>query len=213
MWEEEGQRECESRQRGAPRAASRFVMGPRQGPTCPLVGVPTWPVCPSGQASRRKVLPTVPWQGEGDGLSAQLPIGQRSAPRALVPQQCTQNAKSHTLSPGLSSKARSGGRSQRSLAHVWSAWLVATAKGKGPTSPGARARARPILEDGPPSRAGDNHRGHPRLVFNPVNRSPREPSTALPATRFQTSPSSKGGHLLHEASLVGKSRLHVCKDN
>lgn len=166
MREEEGQGKCEARQRGTPTGR----LPRRDAPQTPRV---PWRVCQPGPCA-----PLARPPGErcsqlshgkgGKELPAHLPVGERSAPRALDPQQCTQNVKPRTLRPGLSSKARRGGRSQILFMSAQPGWWQQPKRR--PHTPQVRARA--VLEDGTPSRAGEYHRGHPRLVFNTVNRSP-----------------------------------------
>lgn len=172
-----GTRKCEARQRRT-RGAAALLCAPE--PHVSLGRCVNLSLVLLGQGLRENVLPLVPQQGGRGGTIRSASRWRKLSAQGSGPQQCSQNAKPHSLRPGLSSKARSGGRSQRCPAHVWSAWLVAAAKEKGLTPP--RARARLLLQDGTTSRAGGHHQGHPRLAFNTVNQSPEEPGIALPAT-------------------------------
>lgn len=135
MREEEGQGKCEARQRGTPTGC----LPRRDAPQTPRV---PWWVCQPGSCA-----PLARPPGErcsqlshgkerGEELPAHLPVGERSVPRALAPQQCTQNAKPRTLRPGLSSKARRGGRSQRSCSRLLSP-AGGSSQREGPTRPGS----------------------------------------------------------------------------
>lgn len=85
--------------------------GQHGGPPAP------WQQCPPRWRPRGETVPQLPHSKEEEGGHhlPGLPVshGQGPVPRALTPQNFAQDVKFQTLKQGLTSKARSGGRSQR----------------------------------------------------------------------------------------------------